>query len=122
MEKTIQIDGKNITFRCTAGTLRRYRNQFGREFFADLAKLTEAENGSFDNFTFAPIEDIIWVMAKTADDSIPEPDVWYDGFDDFSLVDVFTSLEDLLLQTLKRKNSSAAVHLAAKRKRKKKRH
>ena len=122
MEKTIQIDGKNINFKCTAGTLRRYRNQFGREFFADLAKFTELENGNFDNFTFAPLEDIIWVMAKTADDTIPEPDVWYDGFDDFPLVDVFTSLEDLLLQTLKRKNSSAAVHPAAKRKRKKKRH
>ncbi len=122
MEKTIQIDGRNITFRCTAGTLRRYRNQFGREFFADLAKLTEAENGSFDNFTFAPIEDIIWVMAKTADDSIPEPDVWYDGFNDFPLVDVFISLENLILHSLKRKNSPAAVHPAAKRKRKKKRH
>ena len=122
MEKTIRIDGKNINFKCTAGTLRRYRNQFGREFFADLAKFMELENGNFDNFTFAPLEDIIWVMAKTADDTIPEPDVWYDGFDDFPLVDVFTSLEDLLLQTLKRKNSSAAVHPAAKRKRKKKRH
>lgn len=122
MEKTIQIDGKNITFRCTAGTLRRYRNQFGREFFADLAKLTEAENGSFDNFTFAPIEDIIWVMAKTADDSIPDPDTWYNGFDDFSVIDVFISLENLILHSLKRKNSPAAVHPAAKRKRKKKRH
>ena len=120
MEKTIQIDGRNITFRCTAGTLRRYRNQFGREFFADLAKLTEAENGSFDNFTFAPIEDIIWVMAKTADDTIPDPDAWYDGFDDFSVIDVFTSLEKLILHSLKRKNSPAAVHPAMKRKRKKK--
>ena len=120
MEKTIQIDGKNITFRCTAGTLRRYRNQFGREFFADLAKLNEVKNGNYDGLTFAPLEDIIWVMAKTADDTIPDPDTWYDGFDDFSVIDVFISLEDLILHSLKRKNSPAAVHPAMKRKRKKK--
>ena len=120
MEKTIQIDGKNITFRCTAGTLRRYRNQFGREFFADLAKLNEVKNGNYDGLTFAPLEDIIWVMAKTADDTIPDPDTWYDGFDDFSVIDVFTSLENLILHSLKRKNLAAAVHPAVKRKRKKK--
>lgn len=122
MEKTIQIDGKNINFKCTAGTLRRYRNQFGREFFADLAKLQEVKEGNYNNFTFAPLEDIIWVMAKTADDSIPDPDTWYNGFDDFSVIDVFISLENLILHSLKRKNSPAAVHPAAKRKRKKKRH
>ena len=120
MEKTIQIDGKNINFKCTAGTLRRYRNQFGREFFADLAKLNEVKNGNYDGLTFAPLEDIIWVMAKTADETIPDPDTWYNGFDDFSVIDVFISLEDLILHSLKRKNLAAAVHPAVKRKRKKK--
>ena len=122
MEKTLSIDGKNINFKCTAGTLRRYRNQFGREFLADLAKLNEVKNGNYDGLTFAPLEDIIWVMAKTADDSVPDPDTWYNGFDDFPVIDVFISLENLILHSLKRKNSSAAVHPAMKRKRKKKHH
>ena len=43
MEKTLTIDGRAINFKCTGGTLMRYRNQFGSEFFADLASLNTAK-------------------------------------------------------------------------------
>lgn len=119
MEKTICIDGKNVRFKSTAGTLIRYRNQFNREFLADLAKLQKAGPELTDNLTLAPIENMIWVLAKTADDSIPDPLTWYDSFDSFPLTDVFTKLEDLIGASLKTKNSSSAV--VNRRQRRKKR-
>lgn len=117
MEKTLQIDHRAVRFKCTAGTLIRYRNQFNREFLADLSKLQNVKSGSLESFTLAPIENILWVMAKTADESIPDPMSWYDTFDNFPLVEVFTQLQDILVDTIKTKNSSgsAAVHPARAR-------
>lgn len=103
MEKTIQIDGKNINFRCTAATLRRYRNQFNREFLSDLSKLVNAKEDMSD-FSFEPFENVVWAMAKTADNSIPDVQTWLDSFTDFSVIDVFTQLQDIIIDSLKSKN------------------
>ena len=118
MEKTLLIDGKNIRFKCTAGTLIRYRNQFNREFLADIAKLKSIKETNMSGFLLSPFYDIVWIMAKTADDSIPDPLTWYDSFDEFPILDVFPKLQELLIAALKTKNSQAAVHPAAKRRRK----
>ena len=40
MEKTILIDGKQVTFKSTAATPLRYKRQFGKDFFADIIKLS----------------------------------------------------------------------------------
>lgn len=39
MDKTIIIDGQPVVFRKTAGTMMRYKRQFGRELSPDLAKI-----------------------------------------------------------------------------------
>ena len=39
MDKTIIIDGQPVIFRKTAGTMMRYKRQFGRELSPDLAKI-----------------------------------------------------------------------------------
>lgn len=120
MEKTIQIEGRNVRFKCTAGTLIRYRNQFNREFLADLAKLEKVKSDNYDDFTLAPFYDVIWVMAKTADDTVPDPISWYDTFDSFPIIEVFGQLQNILIATIKVKNSSpAAVPNRVTRRRKK---
>ena len=43
MEKTLTIDGRQIKFRHTGGTLMRYRNQFNSELLVDLEGLSEVE-------------------------------------------------------------------------------
>lgn len=103
MEKTISINGRDVNFKCTAGTLRRYRNQFNREFLSDLSKLKDF-NDNFESFTFAPLENIIWTMAKTADNTIPDPQTWYDSFDNFPVAEVFGELQDLIIASMKSKN------------------
>ena len=122
MEKTLLIDGKNIRFKCTAGTLIRYRNQFNREFLADVAKLKSIKETNMSGFSLSPFYDIVWIMAKTADDTIPDMLTWYDSFDEFPILDVFPKLQELLIAALKTKNSSsAAVHPANRRRKRKRR-
>ena len=118
MEKTINIDGKPVRFKCTAGTLIRYRNQYNREFIADVAKLKDIKKEKYESLSLDPFDNIVYIMAKTADDSIPDMLTWLDGFDYFSIVDVFIKLQDIIIASLKAKNSSAPPnHPAGKRRR-----
>lgn len=39
MEITVKIDGRDVRFKKTGGTMKRYKTMFGREWFADLDKI-----------------------------------------------------------------------------------
>lgn len=107
MIKTIEIGGKQVTFKTTGGTIMRYRNQFNSEFLADLILVQEAKNGNMSGFSYKAIEQVIWALAKTADNTIPDPQAWYDSFEEFPLFDVFAQLQDMITSSFKtlRKNA-----------------
>lgn len=100
MEKTLTVDGKQIRFKHTGGTLMRYRNQFNSEFFADLSALGAAQSDA-TKVNFAVIENMIWVFAKTADDSVPDPQAWYDSFEEIDILEVWSELSELTAKALK---------------------
>jgi len=93
--KTIQIDGKDVKFRASAAIPRLYRIKFGRDIFEDLnilQKATQSENG-FDVFSLEMFENIAYIMAKHADDSVPDtPEEWLDEFGTFSIYEVLPEL------------------------------
>lgn len=113
MEKTIEIDGKQIRFKSTAATPLRYKRQFGKDFFAEIykmegmqkklqsKKLTDAEK--LDGIDFELFYNIAWVLAKTADDKIPEPLTWLDGFDVFPIGEIFPELNELIVVSMQGK-------------------
>ena len=72
----------------------------------ELSADTETNStGNFmSDFSFEPFENIVWAMAKTADNSIPDVQTWLDSFTDFSVIDVFTQLQDIIINSLKSKN------------------
>lgn len=113
MEKTLTIDGKLIKFKCTGGTLMRYRNQFNSEFLADFSTLGAAQNDPA-KLNFASIENMIWAFAKTADPTIPDPQTWYDGFDEVDTLAVWGELSELVSKVLKTltKNAEKAANQA----------
>lgn len=134
MEKTLQIDGKQVRFKSTAGTARRYRNQFGKDFFAALfemmplieaAQKKDEETGApaIDGYTveqvkalnFEVFENIIWVMAKTADPSIPEPEEWMDQFEEMPIQEIMPELQDMMMASFG--TQSKKNHPALKRNR-----
>lgn len=111
MEKTIEIGGKQITFKSTAATPLRYKAQFGKDYFAEIMKLgslAKLNKNKIDYKIFAEADfevfyNIIWVLAKTADKTIPEPITWLDSFDEFPLFEILPEIQDLITSSIQTK-------------------
>lgn len=105
MEKTLTIDGKQITFKSTGATPLRYKQQFGKDFFAEIAKMSKGSSKKFalENLDMEAFYNIAWVFAKTADKTIPEPLEWLDTFETFPILDIIPDLQDILLGTMQTK-------------------
>lgn len=111
MEKTIVIDGKSVSFKSNAATPLRYKAQFRKDFFSEILKLSGLEGLNFekidiekiDRLDFEVFYNIIWVLAKTADKTIPDPMTWLDGFEEFPLLEIIPELQDLILSSIQTK-------------------
>ena len=102
LTKTVEIDGKEVTFRASAAVLRIYRMKFHRDIYKDLDTLqksvdTSSEDAStLDTFSLEIFENIAYVMAKHADPSVPDtPEEWLDQFNTFSIYQVLPEIIDL---------------------------
>ncbi|MBC1752539.1 hypothetical protein [Listeria seeligeri] len=116
MEKTIDISGKKVPLKSTGATVLRYKQQFGKDYFSELMKMTKAiepmkKNKKNTNLAdsdlslldFEVLYNFVWVLAKTANPSIPEPLEWLDGFDSFPIVEIMPEIEDLLAASIQTK-------------------
>lgn len=122
VSKTIQIDGKSVTFKASAAIPRMYRIKFRRDIFQDMqqimkdlekakekAKAAAIAEGreykdddgisvSFLDITSLEIfENVAYMMAKYGDpDNVPNsPDEWLDQFETFSIYFIFPQIIDL---------------------------
>lgn len=104
MVRTIIIDGREVTFRASAAIPRLYRIKFGRDIFADLKdiekaiKKQDAENSELPVALLTAFENTAYLMAKHADKTaVPEESVeeWLDGFNTFSIYEIFPTIADL---------------------------
>ena len=111
MEKTIIIDNKEINFKSTAATPLRFKAQFGKDYFAEIIKLNKLNEFKEDQLNYEVLENadfeifynIIWVLAKTADRTIPDPLTWLDGFEEFPLFEIIPQVQDLIAASIKSK-------------------
>ncbi|EJL44028.1 hypothetical protein P4U99_03560 [Brevibacillus agri] len=109
MEKTLTIDGKQVRFKSTGGTPLRYKAQFGKDFFAEILQLNALGNLDMENaatlqaIDFEVFYNIAWTLAKTADQSIPDPLTWLDQFGEFPIMEIIPELQDMILATLQTK-------------------
>lgn len=114
MIKMVEIDGKNILFKSNAATPIRYKQQTGSDFFADILKMQylspligakpeDIPADVIDKLDFSVLYNVVWTLAKTADNSIPEPLTWFDSFDEFSILDILPEVMDLITSNLKSK-------------------
>ena len=107
IEKVIDIDGHQMHLKSTAGTLRHYRNYFGRDLIKDAIKLqskmkkVKNKEEQFDLMDLGMYEEIAWSMAKTADPNVKPIDSWLDDFDTFSIYKILPEIMDLLIANLK---------------------
>ena len=102
LTKTVNIDGKDVTFKASAAIPRIYRNRFHRDIYKDLRSLEKAvgegdeQNSNLDLFSLEMFENIAYVMAKHADPNIANsPEEWLDEFNTFSIYQVLPSIIEL---------------------------
>lgn len=102
MVQNIEIDGKQVAFRASAAIPRIYRMKFQRDIYKDLAALEKAvgdnteEVSNLDMFSLEMFENIAYIMAKHADQSIPDtPEEWLDEFNTFSIYQVLPKIIEL---------------------------
>jgi hypothetical protein len=119
VEKTITIDEKEVRFKSTGATALRYKSQFKQDLFKDLFKMAglekvmntdpnEIDPKDLESLDFNVFYNIVWVLAKTADDTIPEPIAWLDTFDEFPMMEVIPQLHELIfssMQSTKKKST-----------------
>lgn len=98
MEKIINVNGKDVPFKATASTTRRYRQMTGRDLFADISALAQASESpaGFTAVNLQAFEDIAYIMAKQANPDVPDtPDEWMDQFDIFSIYEIMPQIVEL---------------------------
>lgn len=107
------IDGRQVPFRSTGAFLLRYKMQFRRDPLVDIYKLKDCikqivdEEGnlvnqlvSLDIFDSEIFFNLVWTLAKTADQNIPPPMEWLDGFGEFPLYDIMPELHEMILSAI----------------------
>lgn len=106
MEKILNIGGKQVKMKSTAGTMMRYRNNFNRDFIKDLIAVQNKLNDKIekgrelDAIDLDIFEKISWCMAKTADNSIPDIETWLDDFETFDIMQVLPEIMTLLVANM----------------------
>lgn len=100
--REIEINGKKVPFRSSATIPRLYRAKFKRDIFKDLAKLEKAyqgkqtKSGEFQIDDLEIFENVAYIMAYHADNSIPSTiEEWLDQFDMFSIYEVLPQILEL---------------------------
>lgn len=111
MEKTIEIDGKKVLFKTNGAIPLRYKAQFKKDFFKELMKMAplsklqgkkpeELDPSDLESVDFDIFYNVAWLMAKTADSTIPDPLEWLSGFDEFPITELFVDLQEMMISTL----------------------
>lgn len=92
MTTTIKIGDRDVIFKATGATLFYYRERFNRDLLEDLNKIT---SGEVSGEAITSLEQLAFIMAKQADDTIPDFLEWLDSFDVFPFSDIAMPIIDL---------------------------
>ena len=101
MLKTITVDGKKVTFKASAAIPRMYRLKFRRDIMQDLKDIEKAtkEPGleGISPRLLDAFENMAFLMAKHATpDEVPDSvEEWLDGFETFSIYEIFPAIAEL---------------------------
>ena len=93
MYKVVVIEGKKIPMKSTGRTARLYSQYFHKDFLTDYSNLSKLGKGEYVDTSI--IENIAWIMAKTANDKLPDIDEWLDKFS--SPLSIYEKSEDIFI-------------------------
>lgn len=97
--RTIDISGRQVTFKASAAIPRIYRIKFQRDIYKDLSALDKAisrndpESSELDIPSLEMFENIAYIMAKHADSEVPDSvEEWLEQFDTFSIYQILPEI------------------------------
>ena len=112
MERTVNIDGREVRLRASAAIPRMYRIRFRRDIIQDMSSIQRAISQARENVTklntdendevsslpldaLTMFENIAYLMARHADpEAVPDSvDAWLDGFETFSIYQVMPVIQ-----------------------------
>ena len=119
MEKSIKVGKKTVKLKTSAALPRLYRLKFNRDIFVDFEKLANAMSQSTENgLSTIPVEclsifeEIAYIMAKYADESVPDDiNKWLDKFETFDIYTIIPhiiemwNVENVTTSEAKKKNA-----------------
>lgn len=119
MNRTVNIDGREVRFRASAAIPRMYRMKFRRDIIQDMKIIqteiqksekerTAAPGGGEEAGSSIPLEaltlfeNVAYLMARHADpvDVPGSVEEWLDGFGTFSIYHVFPVIQELWTENL----------------------
>ena len=108
MEKTIEIDGRPVTFRATAAIPRLYRLRFHRDIMQDMAFMrkeilkAQKEKKSVPVDILTLFENVAFLMAKHADPSLEANTVeeFFNNSTSTKIYTVFPVISELWLENI----------------------
>lgn len=113
IKKTIKVCGKTVSLGASALLPKIYRINFQRDMVSDMNRLRrsitaaqslpsdatqeERQAAALDVLDLTIFEQMAWVMAYHADNTIPhDPDEWLESFDGvFSIYEIFPTILEL---------------------------
>lgn len=100
MEKTLQIDGKEVRFVSNGATMLKYKALFNRKLFADeQLLLTKAQNNDIDDDAIEVLQMLAYTMAKQGDATADSFDDWLAQFEIMSLIEAMPEIITLLVKS-----------------------
>ena len=106
MEKILNIDGRNVKFKSTGAFLLRYKAQFKRDAIQDIFRLADAidiDTNEIKDISALDLElfyNLVWVLAKTADNTIDTPLEWLDTFSEFPLMEILPEIVEMVMSCI----------------------
>ena len=123
MERTVNIDGREVRLRASAAIPRMYRIRFRRDIIQDMSSIQRAISLARENVTklntdendevsslpldaLTMFENIAYLMARHADpEAVPDSvDAWLDGFETFSIYQVMPVIQEMWEENLRTLN------------------
>lgn len=108
MEKLVKLEDKEIGFKCSAGTVRSYRMNFGRDLIIDIANIEKElfENKLLGTESAQCAEEIAYTMAKEYDPDLEPIEEWLDQFSPYFIYTVVSEIIYMWAENIKTLNST----------------
>ena len=108
MERVFEVENQKLGVKCSAGTVRTYRNLFARDLIQDMVSLEKelVETKTLNAESAETAENVIYLMAKEYDDTIPAMNEWLSGFSPYFVFNVVAQVIYMWRENLQTINTS----------------